>query len=464
MSSSALPSSSDDGDARSHAKPNSTPPTKSSAASSDSEPKTPRRSSVMKKSRDGSRPDTRVGPKQSRDRLEAKLPASKKKKNSRKTGVSGNKSQIDIEELLAQTYPKEPSVLGDETHITNGLEMPSEHAKDTAKKWSAEDEISLANAVLASSAGGQVNMTAFYERAKETLQSESHGQIYEKMRRMRSRFWTIESQLRDAKIAEDFFPYRSMHEADLYKVWKQIWGRHERRNEAAQDIEMEQNRELRSRSHARQVHNGDVNEDRHESRTEAAHMNGEPRSHSHAMQRQNGEVTDDPPEEEEEEEEHQQAEEEDNVVETAGKTPSRVACNHDEEFNLIQTEIKALVCKVKNNVQTMLDDTEAKMEGLIDSLFKRAVVAAQVQSLGSEVGIGSCLCSSLSRRMKELECVRSVREFPGLNEAEAKILQQKWRKHQIEELRTFSGRLELLQEECKLCIKDLETANSSHNS
>lgn len=453
MNSSVLPYSDDNGDARSHAKPNSTgPPTKFSAASSDSEPKT----SVMKKTRDGLRP------KQSRDRLETKLPASKKKKNSRKTGPSGNKSQIDIEELLAQTYPKEPSVLGDATHRSNGLEMPSEFAKDTAKKWSAEDEMSFANAVLASSAGGQVNMPAFYERAKETLQSESRGQIYERMRRMRSRFWTIESQLRDAKITEELFPYRSPHEEDLYKVWKQIWGRHERRNEADQDIDMEQSRELRSRSHARQAHNEDVNEGRHESRTEAAYINGERRSPSHPLQRQNGEVADYPPEEEEEE--HQQAEEEDNDGETANKTPSRVTCNHDEEFNLIQTEIRALVSKVKNNVQAMLDDTEAKMEGLIDSLFKRAVVAAQVQYLGSDIGIGSCLCSSLSRRMKELETVRSVREFPGLNEAEANALQQKWRKHHIEELKTFSGRLELLQEECKLCIKDLETANVNYNS
>jgi len=450
MSSSALPSSSD-GDARSHAKPNSTPPTKFSAASSDSEPKTPRRGSVMKKTRDGLRP------KQSRDRLEIKLPASKKKKNSRKTGPSGNKSQIDIEELLAQTYPKEPSVLGDATHRSNGLEL----AKDTPKKWSAEDEISLANALLVSSPGGQVKMPAFYERAKETLKSESRGQIYEKMKRMRSRFWTIESQLRDAKITEELFPYRSPHEADLYKVWKQIWGRHERKYEAAQDIEMEQNRELRSWSHAGQPHNEDVNEGRHESRTEAAYINGELRSPSHPLQRQNGEVNDYPPEEEEA---HQQAEEEDNDGETADKTPSRVACNHDEEFNLIQTETRALVSKVKNNVRAMLDDTGAKMEGLIDNLFKRAVVAAQVQFLGSDIGIGSCLCSNLSRRMKELETVRSVREFPGLNEAEAKVLQQKWRKHQIEELKTFSGRLELLQEECKLCIKDLETTNNRYNS
>ena len=64
-------------------------------------------------------------------------------------------------------------------------------------------------------------------------------------------------------------------------------------------------------------------------RTEAVHMNEELRIHSHAMQGHNGEVTDDPFEEGEEQY-HQEVEEEDNNGETTDKTPSRVACNHDE--------------------------------------------------------------------------------------------------------------------------------------
>jgi hypothetical protein len=416
----------------------------------------------MKKSRDSSRADTRVRPKQSRDRPEAKLPVSKKKKSSRKTGASGSESQIDIEELLAQTYPKEPSVLGDATRRWKGPGKPSEPAKDWAKKWSAEVEMNLANALLASSAGGQINMTAFYERAREFFPSDSRSQLYEKMRRMRSRFWTIESQLRDAKVAEDLFPYRSRHEGDLYKVWKCIWGHHER-TEAAQDMEMEQNRELRSRSHAKQVDNGDTND--HESRIEAAQnkeMEQNRESYAHALQAHNVEVNEKPPEEEEEE--HWQAEEEEEYGQTAGKAATRTAWNHDGEFNLIQKEIKALVCEVQTNVQTMLDDTPAKMEGLVDNLLKRASAAAQVQSLRSEIGIGTCVCSSLSRRMKELQGVWSVREFSGLDEAGARQLKQKWRKHQMEELRIFSVRLALLKEECKLCIKDLEITNSNHKS
>ena len=93
-----------------------------------------------------------------------------------------------------------------------------------------------------------------------------------------------------------------------------------------------------SRYYARQTHNGDVNEGLHESRTEVVHMNEELIIHSHAMHGHNGEATNDPLEKEEEEY-HQQLEEEDNNGETIDKTPFRVACNHDEEFILIQKAI-----------------------------------------------------------------------------------------------------------------------------
>ena len=66
--------------------------------------------------------------------------------------------------------------------------------------------------------------------------------------------------------------------------------------------------------------------------------------------------------------------------------------------------------------------------------------------------------------MKELEGVHSLRDFSGLHEVEAEGLQKKWHKHHIKDLKTFSGHLELLPKECKLCIKGLETTNVSHHS
>lgn len=67
-----------------------------------------------------------------------------------------------------------------------------------------------------------------------------------------------------------------------------------------------------------------------------------------------------------------------------------------------------------------------------------------------------------SRRIKELiEAVRSVKEFPGLGVAEAQLLQQKWRKHRMEELKLFSNSLALLQEECTLSLRELQHGNPS---
>ena len=101
------------------------------------------------------------------------------------------KSQIDIEELLAETYPKEASLLSlleYDTHRSNGMEKLGNPAKDMTKKWSVKDDINLANAVLASSTGGLVNMAKLYDKSKETLKNECCGETYENMRSMRSIF------------------------------------------------------------------------------------------------------------------------------------------------------------------------------------------------------------------------------------------------------------------------------------
>ena len=111
--------------------------------------------------------------------------------------------------ISKRCYLKESSLLGDEAHRLNGLEKSSEPAKDTTKKWSINDNINLANVVLASSTGGQVNMARLYEKSKETVKNECHGEIYENMRHMRSRFWTIESDIKDTEIIEEFLPTKA---------------------------------------------------------------------------------------------------------------------------------------------------------------------------------------------------------------------------------------------------------------
>jgi len=303
---------------------------------------------------------------------------------------NGKKSQSDLEELVAQTYAKGISILhqkhrDDDTRRSKSKKKKKKKAEKSGEQkkfpqtWSAEDETSLANALLVcAGGGGQVNMAAFYEQAKDALGFDiSNTQLYDKMRRMRSRFWTIHSKISEGSVPEDQFAYRSLHEAALFKVWKQIWGN---------DVEKRDEEE-----------DGD-NKD---------------------------------------------------------QLPSQNNGNFVRDENHRANESRVPV------MENMTEEVQSKVETLIDSLIRRISTATNLPpfspGFGAEIGTGSCLCSNLSRRMKELiEAVRSVKEFPGLGAVEAQVLRQKWRNHRLEELRVFCRSLELLQEECALCLKELE--------
>jgi len=300
---------------------------------------------------------------------------------------NGKKSQSDLEELVAQTYAKGISILhqkhrDDDTRRSKSKKKKKKKAEKSGEQkkfpqtWSAEDETSLANALLVCAGGeGQVNMAAFYEQAKDALGFDiSNTQLYDKMRRMRSRFWTIHSKISEGSVPEDQFAYRSPNEAALFKVWKQIWG---------------------------------INvKDHHE---------------------------------------------EEDLHNTGQNNWDYFIRDEDHRPN----ESRAPV------VENMMEEVQSNIEALINNFFRRISAAANLQpfssGFGAKAGNGSCLCSNLSGRMKELiEGVRSVKEFPWLDEAEARALQQKWHNNRVEELRVFRGSLELLQEECKLCLKELE--------
>lgn len=322
----------------------------------------------------------------SRGRDQLPPPAAKKTKPS---AGSGKKSQNNLDELVAQTYAKGISILH-QKHNDDSRGSKSGTKKKKAGKtsvqnktpqtWSAKDEMTFVDTLLACvGEGGELNMVAFYEQVKEALgiNLSRNTKLYDKMRSMRSRFWSIHSKINEGNIPEDQFAYRSQHEAALFKVWKQIWGN---------DVENHQEEE-------------------------DAHITGQLPSQN------NGNFVRDE--------------------------------DHRPEENRVPV------------VEHGMEGVQSKIETLIDSLIRRIDAATNLQPFSpgfrAEIGTGSCLCSNLSGRMKELiKAVRSVKEFPGLDEAEARALQQKWRNHRVEELRIFCRSLELLQEECTLCLQELE--------
>lgn len=141
---------------------------------------------------------------------------------------------VDLEELLARTYPKEVHT-GEKTEGGGELRRSKRNKKKAArwfksaefvKKWSGEEEIRVAKALLESSfPGGGLNTTEFYQRGKEVLDYQvSSCQLYDKMRRMKRRFMLIKSMMEQGHVPEHQIDFRTPQEPALFKIWQRIWG------------------------------------------------------------------------------------------------------------------------------------------------------------------------------------------------------------------------------------------------
>ncbi|GLJ13214.1 hypothetical protein SUGI_0207830 [Cryptomeria japonica] len=148
-------------------------------------------------------------------------------------------------------------------------------------------------------------------------------------------------------------------------------------------------------------------------------------------------------------------------------------CPHQEILLENQRQNWLRQCKnrsLQNNIQSMIKNTESKPEAVIENSISctNAAFAGSFQpsgGFGSVAEMGSCVFSSLSRRMQELmDDVNLVEEFPCGDAVESWELQQKWRKIKIQKVKTFSENLELLNDECKLLLKSVEISNGCHRS
>eukprot|EP01018_Ginkgo_biloba_P036863 Gb_09825 [translate_table: standard] len=467
-------SSDEEDESRFYAKVNvSHPPKNSSSATSDSEDEEQSKdhnSTGKKKAKSNRKEGVEENTKGKKNRVEA---PEKKNKNSKKSDVTGRKSPVDIEELLAETYAKgfEPMQNSqikeksgsvhkgsdDETQAKKSRKRKLQEVsdtpsgKDSAKKsphtWSLKDEVSFANTLLASTNGGEIDRAAFYERVKGVLDSHCNtSQLYDKMRRMKSKYQSIQAQLDEGNIKEDAFRFKTPHDATLFKIWKQIWGKNEE-NRASDDEETEQNPrdgEGLIKKPSKQTEGGhdasrrkEISEDRHEPEQE--------------------EQEDE--EEDEDKEEEEESESEGRKTAVSQKTPGVVQQNGNIDVrSLLQTESMALINQLKTDVQNMLGDAQSKTAALIDSLCKQY----SPPSLGfePEVGIGCGLT-----KMKDLIYgLYSPKEFSRLDGTKSQALQQKWREQHIRELTVLSQRLELLQEECQMSLQQLETGDNHGRS
>ncbi|GLJ13174.1 hypothetical protein SUGI_0206930 [Cryptomeria japonica] len=436
---------------------------------------------------------------------------SKKKTTSRK---SLDKSGIDLEELLARTYPKDISAPvesakqmpteGSDRRSNRKQKRPVKRVSDSAKKWSGDEEISFSMALLeCSSPGGEINMAAFYQRAKESLNGEvSNSQLYEKMRSMKKRFLAIQSKLKEQNVAEDEFPYRTHQEPALFRIWKRIWGNngdnHGFRSEnpkenGVQDlrlIEFENPRE-NGVENSREIENENARGNGAENSREISDENlieneGEnSREYDPETPREKGGES---PMVNDDERGKSGETEGENLRDIGFENPTKIKFTNPrgsgvenekegEEQNLqspVSHEAQNIennrVCELlqsksgrfEDNIKILFEKTESRLQASIESSINRVAVAnfQPFGGFGPEMGMGIFL----SRRMKELiDGLNSVKEVPGLDSMEAQELQQKWHALKIQEVRIFCKSLELLQKQCRLILNNAESSSSTDN-
>ncbi|GLJ13175.1 hypothetical protein SUGI_0206940 [Cryptomeria japonica] len=438
------------------------------------------------------------------------------------------KSGIDLEELLARTYPKEiPKPVEYTNQIpaeassrrsTRKKKKTAKEVSDYSKKWTGDEEISIATALLECSLPeGEINIAAFYQRAKQTLPYEvSNSQLYDKMRNMRRRFWAIESKLKEQKVPEDEFPYRTRQEPALFVIWKQIWGNSvDNREIHAENLKENGTQDLRlielenprkngdeiSREIENENPRGNGAENPRENRDEnPMGTEGEsPRQHDTETPRKKGagsptvnvdegenprriegenprDIGFDSPRKNEvpkprgnivDEDQHEREEKEDD------KQSPQNSASHETRItkeNRVSKLLRSTSGDFEDNFKILLETTELRLQASIESAINRVTAASAAGAnfqpfggFGLEMGMGIFL----SRKMIELtDGVNSVKEFPGLDSVETQELQHKWHTLKIQELKMFCDSLDLLQNQCRLILKNAETSgfNDNHRS
>eukprot|EP01018_Ginkgo_biloba_P036867 Gb_09819 [translate_table: standard] len=457
--------------------------------------------------------------KRHRGKDEVKAPA-KKAKFSEENDGTRKISAAEIEAMLAQTYVKGNEILrnryaspssrlnkgktgsahkgSEEEKQENkprtgasqeGCETPpvKDYSQKTPHIWSTEDELSCAKTLLASSTGeGHIDMTAFYERVKGILGfHSSNSQLYEKARRMKARYQCIKVKLDEGKINGEKFRFRSSHEENLFKIWKQVWGYNAEKvaSYEVHDQKMEENPrdgEGLEKQARKPVEDGydasikDINrgkpqredKDEHERTEEENPRDGEGLEKQSRKPVEDGydasikDINGGKPQRQDKDE-HERTE---NTLSQKVPPASAGRQNGNSDgnvYNILQEESRVMIDQVKGDIQNILADALSKTAALIDSVLKHASFPP-VRGIESKICDGIGLYAALSPRV--MGGLHSVKKFHSLDGTKAQVLQQRWREQKIQELKVFSQHLRLLQEECELRLTDLEATDDAGRS
>eukprot|EP00249_Psilotum_nudum_P023227 c28793_g1_i2 orf=645-2720(-) len=111
-----------------------------------------------------------------------------------------------------------------------GKESPSSQKQKKATVWSSVEEVALLSAVLHLLKEGchfpPQRGDQFWAKLNEELRGEwTRDQLYEKLRRMKIRYQAITERMKQETSKP--YQHKSVHDEDLFMLWKQIWSKEE---------------------------------------------------------------------------------------------------------------------------------------------------------------------------------------------------------------------------------------------
>lgn len=346
------------------------------------------------------------------------LPSTKKK-------ATAHTAQLSDEIPAKERKKAQKQNVSENISPTSSLQKSGKKAPQV---WNSKDELAFLNGLLSFTKGGKgfpKNMSPAYDHVRSMMDIQySNKQFRDKLRRLKTRFQSLVENME-----ANNYTFKNTDEATMYKLCKQLWGGEEE---------------------------SDDGDDEHRPNVETvgkASMNGTEKKKKKKQlpveaeedDREKTKCGEDQEEEEEGQEEPKRNKTVTNdPVESSGGDVERIT---RELYSQIREERNEMVNELKNTVVKILDESQAKKKAMIEGYFLNTR-ADHVQLPFSSLTTG----------------IHSGRPVPVLNRVKAEALEEKWRKQQIVEMKAFLGRLDLLQEECEMCLEELgEPAGSGRS-
>jgi hypothetical protein len=293
---------------------------------------------------------------------------------------------------------------------------PQKSGKKSLQVWNPKDELAFLNGLLAFIKGGKgfpKNMSPVYDYIRDTMDIQySNKQFRDKLRRLKAKFQSLMENM-----GVNNYSFKSTDEAAMYKLCKELWG-----GEDEGDDEHRHNAETVGKAST----NGKDKKKKKKLPVEAEELDEEKTKYG-----------------EDQGEEEEEGQDEPKRNKTMSNTLVKSNAGDVEQiskelYSQIREERDDMVNEVKNTVANILKESQAKKKAMLEGYLLNTR-ADHVQLLYGDLMTG----------------IHSGRRAPVLSRVKAEALEEKWRKQQIMEMKAFSARLDLLQEECEMCLESL---------